>query len=177
MKWHVMGIGFSSNYCRLPLLSGSHCMPYLPSGHYGIWQGSQSCYPWRTALCYTVTSLPVIVRGWGVDRIDLRSRASSGSSGTQWGIGLYWPLGRCCPMPPSTVVLCVCVREFTWPPVRAVCPNYEVVVFQPLTVTPPHLGSVAIVTVKLPLPPHLFLPLVCIFILPLTSYCPPSPSL
>ena len=45
-------------------------------------------------------------------------------------------------MPPSTVVLCVCVREFTWPPVRAVCPNYEVVVFQPLTVTPPHLGSV-----------------------------------
>ena len=30
---------------------------------------------------------------------------------------------------------------FSRPPVCEVCPNYEVVVFQPCTVTPPHLGS------------------------------------
>ena len=33
-----------------------------------------------------------------------------------------------------------------WPPVNEVCLNHEVVVFQPCTVTPPHLGSIAIVT-------------------------------
>ena len=38
--------------------------------------------------------------------------------------------------------MCVCNR----PPVRAVCTDYEVVVFQPWAVTPPHLYSVAIVT-------------------------------
>ena len=31
---------------------------------------------------------------------------------------------------------------YTCPPVRGVCPNYEVVMFQPQTVTPPYLGSV-----------------------------------
>ena len=29
-----------------------------------------------------------------------------------------------------------------WPPLGEVCPNYEVVEFQPRTVTPPHIGSV-----------------------------------
>ena len=44
------------------------------------------------------------------------------------------------------------------PPVREVCPNYEVVVFQPQIVTPLHLRSVAYhCTFKLGLPPHLFL--------------------
>ena len=36
--------------------------------------------------------------------------------------------------------MCACNR----PPVREACHNYEVVVFQPQTVTPPHLGSVSI---------------------------------
>ena len=31
---------------------------------------------------------------------------------------------------------------FTWPPVHEVCPNYEVVMFQSQTATPPYLGSV-----------------------------------
>ena len=31
---------------------------------------------------------------------------------------------------------------FDWPPVRGVCPNHEVVMFQPRTATPPYLGSV-----------------------------------
>ena len=30
----------------------------------------------------------------------------------------------------------------SWPPVRVVCPNYEVVMFQPWTVTPPYVGYV-----------------------------------
>ena len=38
--------------------------------------------------------------------------------------------------------MCVC----NWPPFSEVCPNYEVVMFQPWTVTPPCLGYVAIVT-------------------------------
>ena len=33
-----------------------------------------------------------------------------------------------------------------WPPVRAICPNHEVVVFQTWTGTDPYLGSVAIFT-------------------------------
>ena len=32
---------------------------------------------------------------------------------------------------------------FSWPPVHEVCPNYEVVMFQPQTGTPLDLGSVA----------------------------------
>ena len=43
-----------------------------------------------------------------------------------------------------------------WPPVREVCPNYELVVFQPQTMTPPHLGSVVIITKfasRPPIPP------------------------
>ena len=40
---------------------------------------------------------------------------------------------------------------------RGVCAKYEVVVFQPWAVTPPHLGYVAYrYTFKLGLPPHLF---------------------
>ena len=37
---------------------------------------------------------------------------------------------------------CTVLLLFTWPPVRGVCPNYEVVMFQPRTVTPPYLVSV-----------------------------------
>ena len=40
-----------------------------------------------------------------------------------------------------------------WPPVHEVCPNFEVVVFQPRIVTPPHLGTVAIVTKFISSPP------------------------
>ena len=64
--------------------------------------------------------------------------------------------------------MCVC----TWPTVLEVCPNYEAMVFQPWTVNPLHRGSVAIVTLKLALLPHLFLPFVWIFLLPPTSYRP-----
>ena len=61
------------------------------------------------------------------------------------------------------------------PPVREVCLNYEVVIFQPRTVTPPHLGSVAYrYTFKLGLPPHLFLPP---FSGSLFSLLRPAPSL
>ena len=56
-----------------------------------------------------------------------------------------------------TSCVCVCVRVCNWPLVRGVCPNYEVVVLQTQTVTPLHLGSVAIVTLILALPSHLFL--------------------
>ena len=31
---------------------------------------------------------------------------------------------------------------FAWPPVRVVCLNHDVVMFQPWTGTPPYLGSV-----------------------------------
>ena len=68
--------------------------------------------------------------------------------------------------------MCVC----NWSPVREVFTNYEVVVFQPRTVTPPHLGSAAIVTLKLSLPPHLFLLFFWIFLLPPPSYLPPIHS-
>ena len=44
------------------------------------------------------------------------------------------------------VRVCVCVCVFVcvchWPPVRAVCPNHEVAVFQHRTVTAPDLGSI-----------------------------------
>ena len=40
------------------------------------------------------------------------------------------------------IYVCVC----NCPPVHEVCPNYDVVMFQPRTETPPHLGSVASVT-------------------------------
>ena len=45
---------------------------------------------------------------------------------------------------------------FYWPPVREVCPNYEVVMFQPRTGTPPDLGSVAncyVAIILIPAPP------------------------
>ena len=37
------------------------------------------------------------------------------------------------------IYVCVCVCVCYWPPVRGVCPNYEVLDFQPWTVTPPKL--------------------------------------
>ena len=50
---------------------------------------------------------------------------------------------------PWCVFLCVFYRS----PVCAVCPNHEVVVFQPQTVTAPDLGSVANITTVISLPP------------------------
>ena len=59
----------------------------------------------------------------------------------------------------ETWCVCVCVCVCNRLPVQQVCTNYEVVVFQPRTVTPPYLGSFAYCyTFKLGLPPHLFLP-------------------
>ena len=56
---------------------------------------------------------------------------------------------------------------------RVVCPNYDVVVFQPLTVTPPHLDSVAYCyTFKLGLPSHLSLPFYGSFFLLLLTASP-----
>ena len=44
------------------------------------------------------------------------------------------------------------------PPVCDVSPNYEVVVFQPRTLSPPHLGSCRLTLhFNLSLPPHIFL--------------------
>ena len=52
------------------------------------------------------------------------------------------------------VCVCVCNR----PTEREVCTYYEVMVFQPRTVIPPHLASVAYrYTFKLSLPTHLFI--------------------
>ena len=67
---------------------------------------------------------------------------------------------------------CVC----TWPSVRQVFQKCYVVVFQPRTVTPPHLCSAAIVTFKVSLLPHLFLTFVWIFLLPSPSFHPPIHS-
>ena len=46
--------------------------------------------------------------------------------------------------PYMCTLVCVCVCN--QPPVCDVCMDYEEVVFQPWTVTPPHLGYVAIIT-------------------------------
>ena len=66
-----------------------------------------------------------------------------------------------------------------WPPVCEECPNYDVAVFQPQTVTPPHLGSVAFITkfISSPPAPHDCTILWIIIFLP-PSYRPPirSPS-
>ena len=51
---------------------------------------------------------------------------------------------------------CVCVCHH--PPVRAVCPNHEVAVFQPGTVNARVVVSVANITTILALPSHLFQP-------------------
>ena len=67
----------------------------------------------------------------------------------------------------------MCVWVCTWPQGCEMSLNDEVVVFQPQTVTPPHLGSVAIITIKLSLPPHLFLPFFWIFLLSPPYYLPP----
>ena len=65
----------------------------------------------------------------------------------------------CCTPLLSVGAKCVCVCVY-WPSVREVCPNYEVVVFQPLTLTTPDLASVAYCYIAYLLnPPHpLFLP-------------------
>ena len=59
-------------------------------------------------------------------------------------INLCWCCCCCC-------CCCCCFR----PPVRVVCPNHEVVLFQPRTGTTPYLGSVANFTfyTSLPTPP------------------------
>ena len=54
-----------------------------------------------------------------------------------------------------------------WPPIREVCPNYELVEFQPRTFTTPYLGSVAYCYVAYLLyPPYPLLP---------PSHVPPPP--
>ena len=65
---------------------------------------------------------------------------------------------------------CVCNHL----PVCEVCPNYEVVVFQPWTVNPPQLGTVSIVAdfiYRLPAPPDSTVILESFF----PSSIPPSP--
>ena len=52
-----------------------------------------------------------------------------------------------CYLPYLVVMLC------NWPPEQEVCINYEVVVFQPRTVTPPHLGSITNFTNFIYIPP------------------------
>ena len=49
--------------------------------------------------------------------------------------------------------LCCCCCWY-WPPVYGVCPNCEVVEFQPRTLTTPDLGSVTYCYVHLLEPPH-----------------------
>ena len=103
-QWHVVGRVFSSRALGIPLLLGYHCMTPLPSWNNVTWLGIYSCSHWCVALCCTVASLQVIVSRWGVSYMCLRSRAFSGSSGTQWGIGLSWSPGKWRPIPPSPVV-------------------------------------------------------------------------
>ena len=72
------------------------------------------------------------------------------------------------------VCVCMCVCVCNRPPVSEVCPNYEVVMFQPLTVTPPHLVSIAIVTYFIsspPAPPDYIVFLYCSF--PYSILLPP----
>ena len=52
-------------------------------------------------------------------------------------------------------IVCVCLCVCYWPPFREVCPNYEVVKFQPPFLITPDLGSVAYCNVAyLLVPPH-----------------------
>ena len=68
--------------------------------------------------------------------------------------------------------ICVCY----WPPVRVVCPNHEVLEFQPRIWTTSDLGSVDIFTTwNLELPPHLFQTFSSIVLVPF-SILPPPPS-
>ena len=103
IQWYVAERRFSSHALGRPFLSGSRCMPNLTSGGCGIRPGSWSGSLWYTALCCTVASVPGIVSGWSVSRIDLRIRASSWSLGTQWGLILSWPPERWRPFTPSPV--------------------------------------------------------------------------
>ena len=57
------------------------------------------------------------------------------------------------------------------PPVCGVCPNYEVVVFQPQTLIPPHIGYRCLTLhFNLAVPPHLFLLLFMYHSFPPLSY-------
>ena len=104
IQFHAVVRGFSSHALGLPLLSGSHCMPHLPSECYLIWPSSWLCSHWCNALCFTVASLPVIVIVWFVARIFFISRASLRLWGDQFSLSLSWPPGRWCIIPPSPVV-------------------------------------------------------------------------
>ena len=65
--------------------------------------------------------------------------------------------------------MCVC----NWIPLREVCPDYKVVMFQPQTVATTDLGSVAILpTLNLSLPPHLFIPFFWIVLFSIPLYNP-----
>ena len=66
----------------------------------------------------------------------------------------------------------LCLR----PPVRVVCLNHKVVVFQPRTGTAPGLGSVANYAFILTLPPHLYQPVFWIFLFLPSILPPPSVS-
>ena len=68
---YIVGRGFLSQVLGLPLISGSNCMPRLPSVRCGIWPGSWFCSRWHTLLCYTVASLTGIVSRWGYSQIGL----------------------------------------------------------------------------------------------------------
>ena len=97
-QWHEMGIVSLYHVLGLPLIWVFHYMPRLPSGDYGTWPGSWSCYCCRYAWCYTVAWLPGIGIGQGILYIGFRNRASLVSSYTQWGIGLSLPSGSWRPM-------------------------------------------------------------------------------
>ena len=64
------------------------------------------------------------------------------------------------------VCVCVCMCVFYRPPILAVCPNHEAVVFQPWTMTAPDLVCVSNITTILALRPHLCPTMFWIFIFP-----------
>ena len=103
-QWHVVYKWFSSHILGLLLILVLNYMTSLTSGNYRTWQGSRLCSIWRAPWYYTVTLLTEIESGWGDVHIGLRIRASLGSSGTQWGLGLIWPPGRWHMMLPYPVI-------------------------------------------------------------------------
>ena len=103
-QWHIVGKVSSFHILVLPLIWGFHFMPGLASVHSGTWPDSWLCSFWRDTWCCIVAWLSGIESWWGVFNTGLRSRASLGSSVTQWSFGLYWQPGSCLLMPPSTIV-------------------------------------------------------------------------
>ena len=93
---------------------------------------------WKYACCARIMlnlSYKAIVKEYGVPKFQLKK--------TLWKIYPLFKLNCCC--------CCCCYR----PPVREVCPNYKVVVFQPQKLTIPDLGSVTYYYVAYLLdPPH-----------------------